>query len=62
MGSQRAWAVVLDAGALIAFERNDRRIRRLVELASEHARPLHAPQAWSHKCGATEHAKSGWPA
>jgi len=42
---------VLDAGALIAFERNDRRVRRLVELAAEHGRPLYVPagvvgQAW----------------
>jgi hypothetical protein len=42
---------VLDPGALIAFERNDRRIRTLVELAIVNCRALHAPagviaQAW----------------
>jgi predicted nucleic acid-binding protein len=34
---------VLDAGALIAFERNDRKVRVLVELALRHGVPLHAP-------------------
>lgn len=43
MGTRRARPVVLDAGALIAFERNDRRVRRLVELAVEHDRVLHVP-------------------
>lgn len=43
MGPQRPRAVVLDSGALIAFERNDRRVRRLVELAAEHKRVLHVP-------------------
>ena len=43
MGAQRARPVVLDAGALIAVERNDRRVRRLVELAVEHGSPLHVP-------------------
>lgn len=43
MGASSARAVVLDTGALIAFERNDRRVRRLVELAFEHSRPLHVP-------------------
>jgi hypothetical protein len=42
---------VLDAGALIAFERNDRRVRTLVELALANRSALHAPagviaQAW----------------
>jgi len=45
VGPSRARPVVLDSGALVAFERNDRRVRRLIELASEHARPLHAPAA-----------------
>ena len=36
MGAGRPRTVVLDAGALIAFERNDRRIRRLIELAMLH--------------------------
>lgn len=43
MGPGRPRAVVLDAGALIAFERNDRRVRRVVELAVEHDRSLHVP-------------------
>lgn len=34
---------MLDAGALVAFERNDRRVRRLVELAAQHAAPLFVP-------------------
>lgn len=51
MGAGRAGPVVLDTGALIAFERNDRRIRTLVELAIAHRGVLHAPagviaQAW----------------
>jgi predicted nucleic acid-binding protein len=33
----------MDAGALLAFERNDGRVRRLVELAEEHHQRLHAP-------------------
>ncbi len=47
MGSQRPRPVVLDAGALIAVERADRRVIRLLELAHE----IHVPagalaQAW----------------
>jgi hypothetical protein len=34
---------VLDAGALIAFERNDRRVRTLVELALQMGGALHVP-------------------
>lgn len=45
MGPARPRAVVLDAGALVAFERNDRRIRRLIELAAEHAGSVHVPAA-----------------
>jgi predicted nucleic acid-binding protein len=40
MGSRRPRAVVLDAGALIAFEKNDRKVRTLVELALAHGAPL----------------------
>jgi len=43
LGARRARAVVLDAGALIAFERNDRKVRRLIELAVTHGRTLHVP-------------------
>jgi len=43
VGPRRTRPVVLDAGGLIAFERNDRRVRRLVELAIEHDRTLHVP-------------------
>lgn len=51
MGPEPSGAVVLDAGALVAFEHNDRRVRRLIELAIEHGRQLHVPagvvgQAW----------------
>lgn len=47
MGTQRARPLVLDAGALIAVERADRRVIRLLELAQE----VHVPagalaQAW----------------
>jgi len=34
---------VLDAGALVAFERNDRRVRRLIELAAEHGASVYVP-------------------
>ena len=43
MGTKNSLPVVLDAGALLAFERNDRRVRRLIELAMEYARPLYVP-------------------
>lgn len=43
MGTAGLGAVVLDAGALVAFERNDRRVRRLIELAAEHDRHLQVP-------------------
>lgn len=39
MGSVRPRPLILDAGALIAFERTDRRLVRLLELADE----LHVP-------------------
>jgi hypothetical protein len=48
MGPRRPRAVVLDAGALIAFEKNDRKVRTLVELALAHGAPL-----WTRRCGAT---------
>jgi predicted nucleic acid-binding protein len=35
--------VVLDSGALIAFERNDKKLRTLVELAYGRGHTLHAP-------------------
>lgn len=34
---------MLDAGALVAFERNDRRVRRLIELAAEHDGSVYVP-------------------
>jgi hypothetical protein len=42
---------VLDTGALIAFERNDEKVCRLMELALEHGAVVHVPapvvaQAW----------------
>ncbi|MFN7973968.1 MAG: PIN domain-containing protein [Acidobacteriota bacterium] len=51
MGKGSARPVVLDTGALIAFERGDSRIRSLVELAMRHGGVLHVPggvvaQAW----------------
>ncbi len=49
MGPKRPRPVVLDAGALIAIERADRRVIRLLELAQE----IHVPagalgQAWQN--------------
>lgn len=43
MGARRARPVVLDSGALIAFERNDRKVRTLVELAFANGGVLHTP-------------------
>jgi hypothetical protein len=43
MGARRPRAVVLDAGALIAFERNDRKVRTLIELALAHGGAVHTP-------------------
>lgn len=47
MGTRRpravARSVVMDTGALIAFERNDRRVRTLVELALTHGASIHTP-------------------
>lgn len=43
MGTARPGHVVLDAGALIAFERNDRKVRTLVELAAARNIALHTP-------------------
>ncbi len=43
MGPPGPRPVVLDAGALIAFERSDRLMLRLVELAVAHERVLHVP-------------------
>ena len=51
MGTPRARAVVLDAGALIAFDRGDKRMRALARLALERGGSLVVPagalaQAW----------------
>jgi hypothetical protein len=43
VGAGRPRPVVLDSGALLAFERNDPKVLRLVELAATHGRVLHAP-------------------
>jgi hypothetical protein len=43
VGARRARSLVFDAGALIAFERNDRKVRTLVELAMAHGAALHVP-------------------
>ena len=43
MGPRRPRPVVLDAGALIAFERNDRKVRALVELALSSGAAIHVP-------------------
>jgi predicted nucleic acid-binding protein len=43
MGSRRPRPVVLDAGAFIAFERNDKRVRTLIELSLSHRGALYAP-------------------
>ena len=41
MGARGPRPVVLDAGAFIAFERNDRRVRALIELSLAHRGRLH---------------------
>ncbi len=43
MGPSRARALVFDFGAFIAFERNDRRVRSLVELAVKHRSKVETP-------------------
>jgi len=43
VGARRPRAVAFDAGALIAFEKNDRKIRTLVETAVACSADLHAP-------------------
>ena len=43
MGAGNPRPVVLDAGALIAFERNQPKLRRLIQLAVEYRVPLHVP-------------------
>jgi predicted nucleic acid-binding protein len=43
VGARRPRALVFDAGALIAFERNDARLRTLVELAMLHGAALYVP-------------------
>ncbi len=43
MGARRPRSVVLDSGAFIAFERNDKRVRTLIELSVAHRGALHAP-------------------
>jgi len=43
VGKERPRAVVLDAGALIAFERGDERMRALVRLALQTRSPLLVP-------------------
>lgn len=40
MGTRRPRAVVLDSGAFIAFEKNDRNVRTLIELALAHGASL----------------------
>jgi predicted nucleic acid-binding protein len=40
MGPSRPRAVVLDSGALISFEKNDRKVRTLIELALAHGASL----------------------
>jgi hypothetical protein len=48
---------VLDAGALIAFERNDVRVRTLIELAMLHGPHYTPPRVSSRRCGATAAGK-----
>lgn len=68
MGAKRPRSVVLDTGALIAFERNEPRIRRLIELAVEHGALVHVPagvvaQAWrdgSRQARLSRLVGSGW--
>ena len=43
MGSKRPRSLTLDAGALIAFERNDGRVRCLLQEANTHGIAVHIP-------------------
>ncbi len=45
MGAQRPSALTLDAGALIAIEAGDGRIRALLTLAAQHDTPVYVPTA-----------------
>ena len=45
MGARRPRPIVLDAGAFIAFERNDSRVGTLIEAAAAHRGVLHTPAA-----------------
>jgi len=61
VGARRPRPVVLDTGALIAFERNDERVCRLIELALANGVAVHVPagviaQAW---CDGRRQARLG---
>jgi hypothetical protein len=43
LGARHLRPIVLDAGAFIAFERNDAAVRTLIELALKHGAVLHTP-------------------
>jgi hypothetical protein len=43
VGARRPRPVVFDAGAWIAFEKNDRRVRTLIELAMAHGGVVYTP-------------------
>ncbi len=60
MGERSARPVVLDAGALVAIERADERIRALLHLAVEHHVPLYVPapvvaEVWRGGAGRQAH-------
>ena len=68
MGTKRPRPVVLDTGALIAFERNVPKVRLLLELAIESGTRIYAPaaviaQAWRDGAKQTRLSRlvgSGW--
>ena len=68
MGTKRPRPVVLDTGALIAFERNVPKVRLLLELAIESGTKIYAPaaviaQAWRDGAKQTRLSRlvgSGW--
>lgn len=53
-------SLILDAGALIAVERDDRATAAVIEAARQQHRVVVVP-AWSARCGEVVGGKHGWP-
>jgi hypothetical protein len=60
MGARGSRAVVLDSGALIAFERNEKAVRQLVRLALEEGSAIMCRRQLSPRLGATVGVKFAW--